>query len=115
MTAEPALRTVAPDAEARAEVLRAEGLRVTYRTEDGDVSPLTNFSLTIREHEVVGLVGDAGSGKSTAALALMGVVRPPGRIASGAVFFGGEDLLKKDEDEVRQLRGKDIAAAAIRQ
>ncbi|MDJ1016735.1 MAG: ABC transporter ATP-binding protein [Paracoccaceae bacterium] len=108
MTAETVLRAVAPDAETRAEVLRVEGLRVTYRTEDGDVSPLTNFSLTIREHEVVGLVGDAGSGKSTAALALMGVVRPPGRIASGEVYFGGEDLLKKDEDEVRQLRGKDI-------
>ncbi len=97
-----------PREETRPEVLRAEGLRVTYRTEDGPVSPLKDFSLTIREREVVGMVGDAGSGKSTAALALMGVVRPPGRIEAGQVIFGEEDLLQKDEDALRKLRGKDI-------
>jgi oligopeptide/dipeptide ABC transporter ATP-binding protein len=92
----------------RPEVLRVEGLSVTYRTEGGPVSPLKDFSLVIREREVVGLVGDAGSGKSTAALALMGVVRPAGRIDSGKVIFEKEDLLTKDDEYLRKLRGNDI-------
>ena len=100
--------TLASETDIRAEVLRAEGLKITYRTEDGPVSPLTDFSLTIHTREVVGLVGDAGSGKSTAALALMGVVRPPGRIEAGRVEFAGENLLDKDEDALRDLRGNDI-------
>jgi len=108
MTASAAHRFVARGVGSQPEVLRAEGLSVTYRTPKGSVRPLADFSLTIHEREVVGLVGDAGSGKSTAALALMGVVRPSGRIDSGRVLFDGEDLLKKNEDELRTLRGKDI-------
>lgn len=108
MTFEPMQKMLASETDVRPEVLRAEGLRVTYYTEDGPVSPLTDFSVSIREREVVGLVGDAGSGKSTAALALMGVVRPPGRIDAGRILFAGEDLLGKDEEALRELRGKDI-------
>lgn len=90
------------------EVLRVENLSVTYQTPDGPVQPIRDFTLTIREREIVGLVGDAASGKSTAALALMGIVRPPGKIDGGRVFFAGEDLLTKTEDELRELRGRDI-------
>jgi oligopeptide/dipeptide ABC transporter ATP-binding protein len=90
------------------EVLRAEDLKVTYRTRNGPVTPLDGFSLTIREREVVGLVGEAGAGKSSAALALMGIVRPPGRIERGSVMFGGRDLLRLDEDALRAIRGKEI-------
>ena len=92
----------------RKEVLRASGLKVTYRTADGPVSPLVDFSLSIREREVVGLVGNASSGKSTAALALMGVVRPPGFMESGSIDFCGVDLLGRSEEELRELRGRDI-------
>ncbi len=90
------------------EILCAENLKVTYRTPGGPVSPLVDFSLSIREREVVGLIGDAGSGKSTAALALMGVVRPPGNIETGRVAFCGQDLLGMSEEELRSLRGRDI-------
>ena len=92
----------------RPEILRAENLKVTYRTPGGPVSPIVDFSLSIREREVVGLIGDAGSGKSTAALALMGVVRPPGHIEGGRVEFFGDDLLELGEEELRLLRGRDI-------
>ena len=94
--------------EDRPEILRVENLTVTYRTAEGPVSPIVDFSLRISEREVVGLIGDGGSGKSTAALALMGVVRPPGFIEQGRVFFDGEDLLGKSEEELRLLRGRDI-------
>ncbi|NKB26134.1 MAG: dipeptide ABC transporter ATP-binding protein [Rhodobacteraceae bacterium] len=89
-------------------VLAVRGLSVVYRTADGFVRPIKDLSLTIHEREVVGLVGDAASGKSTAALALMGIVRPPGRIETGEVVFAGQDLLSMDEDALRAIRGKDI-------
>ncbi len=90
------------------EILRVEDLAVSYPTPAGPVRPLTGLSLAVREREVVGLIGDAGSGKSTAALAMMGIVRPPGRIERGRVLFGGRDLLGMAEDDLRRLRGRDI-------
>ena len=57
--------------QARPVILEVKRLKVTYPTERGPISPLRDFSLTIHEREVVGLVGDAGSGKSTAALAMI--------------------------------------------
>lgn len=89
-------------------VLTASGLKVAYPTPTGTVVAIDGMDLTIRQREVVGLVGDAGSGKSTAALALMGVVRPPGRILAGSVQFDGRDLLRCKEEELRRIRGRDI-------
>lgn len=95
--------------DARKSIIDVENLTVRYPVPGSDaVEPLKNFSLSIREREVVGLVGDAGSGKSTAALAMMGIVRPPGQITTGQVQFGGQDILAMDEDEARKLRGRDI-------
>ncbi len=94
--------------EPRKPVIAVDGLTVRYDTPLGAVTPIRDLSLTIHEREVVGLVGDAGSGKSTAALAMMGVVRPPGVIASGSVAFGGQDLLSLDEEELRSIRGNQI-------
>mgnify|MGYP002006463755 CR=1 FL=1 len=79
-------------AQARSIILEVKGLEVSYPTERGPISPLMDFSLTIHEREVVGLVGDAGSAKSTAALAMMGRVRAPGRIEAGEVLFAGNIL-----------------------
>ncbi len=94
--------------EGRSPVIEARNLAVRYVTATGVVTPVRDLTLTVHEREVVGLVGDAGSGKSTAALALMGVVRPPGQIASGSVMFGGRDLLGLDEDALRAIRGNEI-------
>ena len=68
-------------------------MRVTYAGQAGSVSPVDGLPLRIGAREVVGLIGDAGSGKFTAALALLGLVRPPGRITAGEVLFQGRDLL----------------------
>ncbi|HKQ01467.1 MAG TPA: ABC transporter ATP-binding protein [Actinomycetes bacterium] len=89
-------------------VLEASGLNVTYPLDAGDVSAVVEFALTIREGEFVGLVGESGSGKSTAALALLGLVRAPGRIDGGEVRFLGEDVLGASEERLRQIRGGQI-------
>ena len=74
----------------------------------GEAHVVKDFSLDIRAGEFVGLMGQPGCGKSTAPVALMGLVKPPGRIVSGSVSFLGRDLLALDEPELRQVRGKDV-------
>ncbi len=97
-----------PGATPRPIVLEAKDVAVRYRGRGGDVCPIEGFALTIREGEVVGLIGDAGAGKSTAALALMGIARPPGVIERGTILFDGKDLRTLDEQSLRQIRGKEI-------
>lgn len=89
-------------------LLRVRGLEVSYPVPGGSVRPVAGVDFEIRGREVVGLVGDAGSGKSTVALALLGLARPPGRITAGEVMFEGRDLLKLAEHELRAIRGRDI-------
>ncbi|WP_419908256.1 dipeptide ABC transporter ATP-binding protein [Hoeflea sp.] len=89
-------------------VIAVKGLTASYPTPNGVVTPIDGFDLTVHEREVVGLVGDAGSGKSTAALAMMGIIRPPGVITAGSVHFGDRDLLTQDEEALRKIRGNEI-------
>jgi oligopeptide/dipeptide ABC transporter ATP-binding protein len=66
--------------------------------------------LDIAKGETVGLVGESGSGKSVTALSIMQLIpRPPGKIVSGQILFREEDLLKKSEEEMRQIRGEEIS------
>src|SRR5438132_2318647 len=89
-------------------ILAARDLDVVYPLPAGDVVAVKNFTLSIRKGEFFGLVGESGSGKSTAALALMALVRPPGRIVRGSVYFRGENLLSKTDDQLREIRGGEI-------
>jgi oligopeptide/dipeptide ABC transporter ATP-binding protein len=71
---------------------------------------VSGVSFEIRRGEVLGIVGESGSGKSVAALSLVRLIPdPPGRIAAGEVWFGGRDLLKLPIEEVRKVRGREIA------
>ncbi len=68
--------------------LRAQGVSVVYpRPGERPISAVRDLSLTIHKGEFVALMGEPGSGKSTAAMALMGLVRPPGIITSGSIMF----------------------------
>jgi ABC-type dipeptide/oligopeptide/nickel transport system ATPase component len=89
-------------------ILEASHLNVVYPLPGGEVPAVKDFSIEIGEREFVGLVGESGSGKSTAALALMGLVRSPGKIVSGEVRFRGESVLTKSDDELRSIRGNEI-------
>ncbi len=89
-------------------ILSVRDLAVGYATPAGMLQPVRGVSFDIAPREVVGLVGDAGSGKSTTALALLGLVRAPGKILAGTVSFGGSDLLSLPDQEIRAIRGRDI-------
>ena len=89
-------------------IVAASGLTVAYRGERRDVVAVRDFDLAIQAGEIVGLIGEAGCGKSTAALALLGLVRPPGHVIAGTVRFHGHDLLSLDDSALGAIRGRDI-------
>ncbi len=93
-------------------ILEVRDLTVHYHTSRGPVQAVNAVSFDIRQHERLGLVGESGSGKSTIALALLRLIRPPGRIESGRVVLDGVDLLGLSVDDMRKMRLAGIALVA---
>ncbi len=91
------------------ELLRVEGLKTYFYTEDGVVRAVDGVDLTVREGEVLGLVGESGCGKSVTSLSIMRLIAPPGRIVEGKVIFDGVDLLKLPESQMLEYRGNRIS------
>jgi ABC-type dipeptide/oligopeptide/nickel transport system ATPase component len=89
--------------------LDVSDLRVSFPTQRGVVRAVDGVSFTLAPGERFGLIGESGSGKSTIALALMRLIKPPGRIVDGRVILDGIDLLGLSEDDMRQRRLADIA------
>src|SRR5258708_14094007 len=85
-------------------------LSVRFKTHEGTVYAVNGISYTLNEGETLGIVGESGSGKSVQSLAIMGLLpKPPAEITSGTVVFRGRDLLKLTHDQMRQVRGAEIA------
>jgi oligopeptide/dipeptide ABC transporter ATP-binding protein len=82
---------------------------VNFYTYAGVVQALDGVSFDIYKGEAFGLVGETGCGKSVTAASILQLVDKPGRIIGGEIFFEGEDLLKKSENEMRKIRGGNIA------
>ena len=91
------------------DLLEVRDLTVHFDTEDGLVEAVDGVTFNVRSGEILGVVGESGSGKSVTALALLRLIRPPGRIVQGAVRFEGTDLVGLSEDEMRAVRGTRIA------
>ena len=91
-------------------LLEVEDLHVHFVTSRGVVRAVEGISYRVRPGEVVALVGESGCGKSVSALAVMRLLaKPAGRIVRGRVLFQGRDLIDLAENEMRALRGRDIA------
>jgi peptide/nickel transport system ATP-binding protein len=88
-------------------LLEVRDLDVQFTTPDGVVHAVDRLSFSLRRGETLGLVGESGSGKSVTNLALMGLIR--GAQISGEALFEGRDLLSLPANELRDIRGKDIA------
>ncbi len=88
-------------------ILNVKNLTTYFYTEEGIVRAVEGVSFKILEGEVVGLVGETGCGKSVTALSILQLVRPPGKIMKGEVFFKGKDLLQESE-KILEYRGKEI-------
>jgi peptide/nickel transport system ATP-binding protein len=96
----------------RETVLDVRDLRVTYLTSNGPVRAVNGVSFRLAAGETFGLVGESGSGKSTIALALLRLIKRPGRIEGGEVLLAGRDLLALPETEMRLVRLGEIAMVA---
>jgi peptide/nickel transport system ATP-binding protein len=90
-------------------VLQIRHVSVDYPTRAGVVRAVDDVSLTVKRGEVLGLVGESGCGKSTLGMAILRLLRPPGKIVAGEIAFNGQDLLKLDDEAMRQLRGARIS------
>jgi peptide/nickel transport system ATP-binding protein len=89
-------------------ILDVQDLTTYFYTEEGVVKAVEGVSFQIYEGETLGLVGETGCGKSVSALSILRLVRPPGEIKRGKVFFEGEDLHQKNEQEFLKYRGNRI-------
>jgi oligopeptide/dipeptide ABC transporter ATP-binding protein len=94
-----------------APLLELDNLSTHYISAQGTrvVRAVDEVSLRIHAGETLGIVGESGSGKSTLALTILRVLPPAAHIVSGRMMFEGEDLLKKSDEEMRQVRGRRIA------
>jgi peptide/nickel transport system ATP-binding protein len=90
-------------------LLEVSNLSTHFFTPEGVVQAVDEVSFELDYGETLGLVGESGCGKSVTALSITRLVpNPPGRIVAGEVLFGGVDVLKLSDEEMRQLRGKEI-------
>src|SRR5437016_1037158 len=103
--------TAAPQAaRPDAPLLTVEGLQTSFFTRRGTVKAVDGVDFSLWPGETLAIVGESGCGKSVTALSLMRLVPdPPGKIVSGSIMFDGQDILKMDDDDVRSIRGKNIA------
>lgn len=91
-------------------VLQVQGLSVTFRPQRGAwLYAVNGVDLTLERGELLGLVGETGSGKSVTARAALGLIRPPGYVTGGRVLLGDIDLMSLDRERRREIRGRRIA------
>ena len=91
-------------------LLSIRGLSVEFFTEDGQVRAVNGVSYDIIAGKTCAVVGESGCGKSVTALSVLRLIPdPPGKIVGGEIFFGGCDLLKLSEKQMRHIRGNEIA------
>jgi peptide/nickel transport system ATP-binding protein len=90
-------------------LLSVRDLIVSYRTASGDAHAVDGISFDVRQAEMVGLVGESGCGKTTAARALTGVMPGNARVTSGRILFTGHDILAFGAEERRALRWREIS------
>jgi len=93
-----------------ANLLEIRGLQTQFFTQDGVVHAVNGISYDLQEGECLGMVGESGCGKSVSVLSVMRLIPdPPGRVVGGEVYFRGRDLRKLSEEEMRYVRGAEIA------
>ena len=90
-------------------LLEVRNLQTRFELFRGTVKAVDGVDFTLREGEILGIVGESGGGKSVTGFSLLGLIDPPGRVAAGEVIFRGENLLEKSEEEMRRIRGKEIS------
>jgi peptide/nickel transport system ATP-binding protein len=90
-------------------LLSVEDLQVYFRTDDGVVKAVDGISYEVQEGKTLGIVGESGSGKTVSSLTALGLTRSRGSQIQGKIMFGGHDLVAMSTDDLRKIRGNDVA------
>jgi oligopeptide transport system ATP-binding protein len=91
-------------------LLEVKNLTTRFYTQNGVVQAVNGISFNIQKSEIIGVVGESGCGKSVSMRSIMRIIpEPPGKIEAGEVLFEGRDLLKVNEEQIRRIRGQEIA------
>jgi len=91
-------------------LLEVKDLRTYFHSDDGTARAVDGVSFEVDKDETLGIVGESGCGKTVSCLSILRLIPiPPGEIAGGEVYFNGVDLLQLPEDQMRRIRGNDIA------
>ena len=90
-------------------LLSVRDLKTSFFTHVGEVKAVRGISFDVNEGEVLGIVGESGSGKSVTSLSIMGLLQYPGRVVDGEILLNGEDILTYGKNQMRRVRGKEIA------
>jgi len=90
-------------------LLEVKNLKVSFRTEDGVVRAVDGVSFAVDQGEVLGIVGESGSGKSVTMMSVLRLINDPNMQVEGEVIYKGRDLMKLHKDEMREVRGDEIA------
>jgi len=90
-------------------ILKVDDLRVSFATEDGVVQAVSGVSFELQAGEVLAIVGESGSGKSVTAQTITGLTRAPNARITGSVTYRGRELNGLDDDQLRDVRGEQIA------
>ena len=91
-------------------LLEVKNLSVKFFTREGIVSAVNNITFSVKKGETVGIVGESGSGKSVSVMSIIQLINsPPGKIVNGKINFNGEDLLKLNINQIRNIRGNLIS------
>ena len=90
-------------------ILSVRNLTVKFFTKGGTISAVNGINYDVYKGEVLGIVGESGSGKSVSVLSITNLIKPPGKVTDGQIFYNNKDILKLSNSELRKLRGKEIA------
>ena len=90
-------------------LLEVNDLQVAFATPYGEFKAVSGVNFEVQTRQIYGIVGESGCGKTVTGRAILKLIPPPGRIVGGQILFHGEDLVKKSESDMRQLRGRRIS------
>ena len=91
-------------------LIEVKKLVTQFSGKNGTVTAVDGVSFNIKKGETLGIVGESGCGKSVTSMSILRLIPPQsGKIASGEILFGGKDLTKLSDKEIRQIRGNEIA------
>lgn len=91
------------------EILKVKNLKTSFYTSNGEVQAVRGVDFELNKGEILGIVGESGSGKSVTVKSIMNIIKSPGKVKEGEIIFKDRDILKLKKEEIRKIKGNDIA------